>query len=423
MSTILILLLFAAMVLFFIQCVTELNLQMDAGYVFGFSIFFDLIGHFYKLYVPGNSLFLLLAVPVLPVLYCLFQRPTDSWDIVKDQGIWLWFLFFGYSIVSLSWAVNDSSGLVKEQILFIHGVIPGVYTYIVYKKYGKFSWTVVALFGLAYAIAHLALGGYTAEYPGRLTLPGGNPIFDARMSLIAVAVSLWGRNIPLFVRLVTIGVAMTSAIYTQSRGPLVAFVIANLIGLLIIGVNKYRKGELKAYYSYFQLAFVAIIVSGIAASFFTTQITDWIGGSRFAVLVDKGQLEGDDNFTGRLDLQLKALGKLEQYPYFGTGLGGNTPTVARDFPHNIVLEIGSELGFVGLFLWGLALTVSMWAVKRNTILVVLLLQTLGSALVSGDFGFNYEYILVAFVSLAFLPKREARGAGNNEKAAVPNYRA
>ncbi|MGO4108821.1 O-antigen ligase family protein [Paenibacillus sp. YAF4_2] len=402
-------------VMFFVTlCIGKLNMRIDAGYVFGLSIFFDVFGYFYKAYLPGNSFFLLLGAPLLPAIAALLLKPTRSWCLFREQGIWLWFAFLLYSALSMAWAASDSNGLMKEQILFIRGIIPGLYMYIIYKKYKRFSWTVVALAGLFYAIVHLLIGEYSTEYPGRLTLPGGNPIFDSRIAFITIAVCLWGRGIPWYIRIVTIGVALTSGLYTQSRGPLAAFIVVNLFVFAVVLIMKWRKGELRIA-KYATLIVYAVLIAGAGLIVFVSQPHDFLAGSRLNVLVDSSQLKADDNYLGRLNLQKEAIARFENEPFFGAGLGGSSPNITRDHPHNILVEMASELGVAGMALWLMAFLFSCWAAKRNWITLVLFLQTFGYAQMSGDFGNNYEYIIVAFISLAFLPEREAGGVHTVDK--------
>ncbi|WP_068621029.1 O-antigen ligase family protein [Paenibacillus tuaregi] len=418
----LILLLVIAILFFGAQCILQLGLKIDAGYVLGFSIFFDAIGYFYRQYVPGNTLIVLVGAPLLVVLIAWFQKPTIARGLLENRGIWLWALFFGYCVVSYAWASLDSNGLSKELLLITRGVIPGLYTYIVYKKYGKLSWTVVALFGLAYSGVHLIFGEYTSEYPGRLTLPGDNPIFNARISLIAATAALWGRNIPWPVRLLTLGTALASAFATQSRGPVAAFVAANVLIFGYFMYKKYKSGGLRRLKRYAGAAAGLVLLGGIAAGIYADDLEQLVGGSRFTVLFSGSQLQGDDNFLGRVDLQLRAFEDFQERPFFGSGLGGSTPPVEKEFPHNVILEIASELGIAGLLLWAVAYLYSLGAVRAYPVLMVLLIQSLGCALLSGDFGFNYEYMLFAFVSLAFVKKREREGAGWIEEGSFSYHR-
>ncbi|GJM69127.1 hypothetical protein HMSSN036_13430 [Paenibacillus macerans] len=76
-----------------------------------------------------------------------------------------------------------------------------------------------------------------------------------------------------------------------------------------------------------------------------------------------------------------------------------------------MLEIAAEGGIAGLTLWTFAVLFALGAaVGRSPLLAVLLLQTAGYALVSGDFGFNYEYVVIAFTALALMPQRQPKGA-------------
>lgn len=58
----------------------------------------------------------------------------------------------------------------------------------------------------------------------------------------------------------------------------------------------------------------------------------------------------------------KALAIIDQYRYFGLGLGGYSSTGAASYPHNIFLEVITEMGFAGL----LVITItSLYAMKYN----------------------------------------------------------
>ena len=58
----------------------------------------------------------------------------------------------------------------------------------------------------------------------------------------------------------------------------------------------------------------------------------------------------------------KALAIMNQYPYFGLGLGGYSLTGKASYPHNIFLEVITEMGFAGL----LVITItSLYAMKYN----------------------------------------------------------
>jgi O-antigen ligase len=403
-QTILIAFLGVSTLLFLVQCVMQLGLKIDAGLIFGFSYFFDLIGFLYKTYVQGSSIFLLLALPMIPIIVAYLYKPPLGGDLVTNQGIRLWFIFLIYSIVSLGWASNDSLGFSKFQILLVHGVIPGIYTYLIYKKFKTFSWTSVLLFGLAFSILHHIYAIYTPQYPGRLTLPGGNPIFDARILFAAVTIALWGKNIPMLLRVATIGFGITSGIATQSRGPLMALIIANMFVLFYILYKKYKAGQLKINNSLKIGIFILLVIASFFAWNYKDQMQTVIGDSRFAVLVNQNQLAGDANFVGRKDLQTAALDKFMEHPFFGTGLGGDSVMGKFYYPHNIVLEIASELGLVGITLWLIAFLYSCFAAKRSGVLLVLIIQAMISALFSGDYGFNYEYILIAFTALALMGK-------------------
>ncbi|ANS76606.1 hypothetical protein AWM70_20165 [Paenibacillus yonginensis] len=425
LETVLILVVLGSMLVFLAQSVLHLGLVLNPAFLFGLCLYFDMIGFFYKKVMPGNALLILVAFPLLLVLIIVLQRPLRPLGMLDNGGLWLWAAFFGYCIVSFAWSPQQSGGLSKLLLLFAHGVLPGLYTYIFYKKYNTFSWSFAALFGLAYAIIHLTFGVYTAEYPGRLTLPGDNPIFNARISLLTVTICLWGRGIPLWLRLAAGGTALVSAIQTQSRGPLAFFILANLLILVWSVYRQIRANGSRARYLArgLKVSAVLFVIAGGVAFAMRGPLLEMIESSRFGVLIDKNQLEGDDNYLGRVGLQLEALQAFEEHPFFGLGLGGHTPPVTDEFPHNVLLEMASELGITGIALWSGAFLYTLYAARRQPVLLALLIQSLGCALVSGDFGYNFEYVFIAMVALAFKPKREYEGAAKYEEGSLSYHRA
>lgn len=403
LQLILIALLLLSAGVFLVQCITQAGMNIDAAYVIGFCTYFDMFGFFYKKMLPGNALFLLIAVPLIPALLAWFGKSRAPRALLRDPGIGLWGAVFLLSTVSLTWAPPDSGGLTKIAVLFIHAAIPGIYAYILYRKYTKFSWTIFALFGLAFAAAHLAFGEYSPEYPGRLSLPGSNPIFNARMSLITITVCLWAPGIPRIIRLAGIAAAAASALATESRGPVAAFAIANALILAMVLYRKWRRGEFRHLARYAAIVPVLLIGTGLAAANYSAELEEWAHGSRLSIFMNLGELVGDANFLGRMELQRQALEQWTEQPFLGGGVGSLSPPAVRDHPHNVVLEIAGEQGVAGLLVWSFAFLYALWMARRHSVLLVLLLQTLGTAMMSGDFGFNFEYVMFAFLALALAP--------------------
>ncbi|AZS17739.1 O-antigen ligase family protein [Paenibacillus lutimineralis] len=413
----------AIIILFLLQCILYFKLKIDAAYVIGFCLYFDMFGYFYKQVFPGNALFLLLAIPFVPAVIAWFSREREAHVLLKDQGVWLWGIWFFYGLASLVWTVPGSAGLNKLVILAVHAVIPGLYAYIIYKKYRRFSWTVLALFGFAFALVHLLFGEYSEMYPGRLSLPNSNPIFNARMSLITITVCIWGKRIPWPIRIITIAVAGASAFATQSRGPIVAFVIANGLAVAYILYGKYKRGELRYLRRYVAGMLFVLCIGGLVAAHYADELQTLVSTSRFTIFFDRSQLVGDANYIGRLDLQSKAMDQWSAHPFMGAGIGSVTPPLAHDFPHNVVLEIASELGIIGFGLWFLAYVFSLVSARHSLALAVLLLQTLGTALLSGDMGFNFEYLLLALLACALAPGKDKEVSQDHAQNYVHTHRS
>ncbi len=418
---ILLLLLGASIGVFLLLCIMQLDLKLDAGLLLGFSLFFGFIGYTYKQVLPGSPLHLLWLLPLLPVVAAMLTRPARAWGIIRDPGVWLWFVFLLYGIVSVMWAAHDTVGLTKTAILIIRGIIPGIYIYLVYRRYGVFSWNSVLLMGMLYAAFHLAFGVHTLEYPGRLTMPGSNPIYDSRMSLLVVTIALWAKGIPLPLRLAAIGLSLVSALATQSRGPIIALLLANLLVVGIVMLRRRRNGMPMMGRGWRRAMIGLSLIAAALSVLYYGPLIQLVEGSRFNVLADSSQLKSDANYVGRLSLQAGAIEKFTEHPVLGSGLGGITPPATQTFPHNIVLEIAAELGLIGITLWSLAFAASCYAARQHPMLLVMLVQTLGYALISGNLGSNYEYVLVAFTALAINVKNKKEGATSGEYYRLPAH--
>jgi hypothetical protein len=115
-------------------------------------------------------------------------------------------------------------------------------------------------------------------------------------------------------------------------------------------------------------------------------------------------------------LQEVALGRFIAHPFFGTGLGGPDLNGNLNYPHNLMLEMAGELGMVGLLLWGIAFAFTCRVAWRHSVVLALLVQTFASTMFSGDFGFNYEYLMVAVAALALWREPKAAEAAEREEA-------
>lgn len=410
----------AAIGMLYVQNLWQIQVRIDASYLFALCLFFDCFGYYAKALLPVSPIIMLMIVPAFLGAAAMFKNPVRIWEELGDSTLWLWILFLVWAALSLLWSDNAAVGLSKWSILLIRGIIPAAFLYVIYSRYERFSWTIVLFAGLFFACSLLAFGVYDVEFPGRLTLPGTNPIFNARLAFLTAAICIWAVRVPWILRGITFAISMLAGLMTQSRGPLLVFIAVNTV-MLAIACARYFHRTRFASFAYYSLPALILLVAGaMAVSTYWLDLQGWIMSSRFSTLLNSAQWMGDDNVMGRVDLQSEALIRFIESPFIGGGLGSVSPPNTLDFPHNLLIEVASELGTVGVVLWCLALLFSFIAAFRDALLVVLLLMTIGYAAMSGDFGYNYEYVVVAWLAIIHA-KIKAREGCLHEPGVVINH--
>jgi len=191
------------------------------------------------------------------------------------------------------------------------------------------------------------------------------------------------------------------------RGPLLATGIALLVPVGL-GVTLARKDVIRVrpFAAYIGLAMtggVVVVIYLVASGHMTTTL------NRLAILLNA---EPGRSGALRLEYYAAAMRLWSQHPLIGAGVG-SWPLLAdkgdiRYYPHNIVLELLSEFGLVGAYLWFAFIAVGLRVVKRIdrvrkdprcVLLVTLLAATLFNASVSGDLNDNR----IVFVVIGLFP--------------------
>jgi O-antigen ligase len=248
--------------------------------------------------------------------------------------------------------------------------------------------------GAFYATIVLSHGLF---WSGRLTTQDGNPIWVARTALIILAIAIWDRHSWLPLRVISGLLAAWVAISTESRGPLIAFVTAPLLVFAVaFAKNKNRK---------YPRASIAIALTAVAACLSIIVILPYgsdVGShNRLVAMLNMSQMEADANVQGRLELQHSAMNRFTASPLLGGGIGSNAPKGERSYPHNVPLEIASELGVVGLCLWFIALAYGLRSARGRRDLQVLMLQVFLYSLTSGDLMANSLIVVTFTFAYAF----------------------
>lgn len=313
------------------------------------------------------------------VALTLLLRPRGERVPVSElvvPALGLAFLAGGYVFAETGTAYG-SEKLVQMLVLVPVSMAGGVVLLQCRSARAWWVWGLVVV-GLAVGVLALTSPDALVAQSDRLSVEGSNTISTGRalggaaVALVAMALTGARRPVLLLVAAGTFGAVMLA---TGSRGPVVACVAAIL--LVLLSRQHARRGWVVA----------GLIVAGAAA---------WQWAAAQGYLVDRLAGLADRSAQARLGLYDGALEHALVTP-IGSGWGslehvyGTTPGLrGYTYPHNILLEVAGEAGWLGLagLVW---LLVRAWRVQyRRTdspveaaMLALLVFFTI-SAMVSGD---------------------------------------
>lgn len=271
----------------------------------------------------------------------------------------------------------------------------------------------LAAVGVIGALIVLGLGTTSGQDEGRLEFSGAaNTIFTSRflltgafVLLLAPALGLWKRWRPALVLSGIVVVAIAASI--GSRGPLVAFVLAVLVTVLVVLLREPRR----------ILPVLLLVFAGIAIFPFVS--LPETSSERITELVQNpsGTFEGDL----RSRLYSKGLELAEENPVRGIGAGGffvySYVVTNREerYPHNVFLETAAELGIAPALLLAVSIAVMLALLYRKAwgagdedrtityLIGGIFLLNLFAAQFSGDFNDNKTFW--AMLGVAWLVAR------------------
>ncbi|MFD2656629.1 O-antigen ligase family protein [Gracilibacillus thailandensis] len=230
------------------------------------------------------------------------------------------------------------------------------------------------------------------NFSGRLTLLGSNPIWLGRavaIGLLIITVSLIHERIKLGIFIILASPMLFALISTGSKGPFFSYLL--VIFLIFIKDILILIARKKTVIRALHVSFV-----GLPVLFITYLLLP----DNTIVRMFNFQEEGSVNV--RKELYLTAINIIKQYPN-GIGLGnfGNYTTLNNNYPHNIILEMFSEMGWLNGLLFIMLLIISFIGLTKirslftRNLLISLFLLSLFNSFVSGDLTSPKEiYILV-----------------------------
>ena len=211
--------------------------------------------------------------------------------------------------------------------------------------------------------------------------------------------------------IITALISLFGLLYAGARGPVIALIVTIVVIFLLSVKWKLKKPAIRVIKGTVALVLVVGLLAVIYSNEFSTLI------SRTNLILPDGGL--GKSATARLYDYDRAIHAMVAAPLFGQGVGGFSKYAfgvdARAYPHDVFLEIASELGIVGLALF-LALIafcfVQILRIRREsgginyymaTVLLALFTFTLINAMVSGDVNDNRLFFAWIGTIYAFIP--------------------
>jgi len=370
-------------------------------------------------FLPVDLTRLLLAVTVAIAGIRMIRKPEISRD--KLIPLLLYLILFGYICVSMIYSPSRVYGFDKTvSFLLLTGWAFAGPILLVRDEQGLnrfligiiFVSSLMTYYGFQLFIEHLSAG----EYIGQINAMGSDYLSFGRTNGTAILALICGflydprRHIPAkTAAVIVLLVTVVSLCISGARMPLVS--LAGMI-LLVIAISfrlkggkmKVRKGT--GYLMAGLVIFSIILVPLIASGFLDTFIY------RMSVLLTESG--GGHSAEGRLDRFKVAFDMIQQAFWFGHGVGSFTifyaGVDATNYPHNIFLELWSELGFAGV-IWfcilasaafGMVIKVAVGKLRDRLTLVsaMTFLYLFLNANVSGDL--NQNRAMFAYIGLCWV---------------------
>lgn len=338
---------------------------------------------------------LVLLAPSPFVLAALVMRPESLARLRLLAPLLLLLLLAG---LSLGWSEDPQYGSAKLTLWTLTALLPVVFILVLAPGSSGVSWRLIGGAGIVYALGLLVFGAPSSLYPGRAILFDANPIWEARAAFVGALVVLFGP-FPSVAKLVMVPVMILAGLTTVSLGPAIGLVVGAWAGaaetLRCSGRTDRRVAV--GWAALASLAGLALVVL--------------LSGALDPLLA---HVADDSNITSRATY-LDIAGRLVLgAPVFGVGFGGFAATGLDLYPHNLVAEVASELGLVGIMVLVVWLAMALRGAARSPILVALVIATGTFTLFSGDLAGNGEFWMFSALAVAMLPiggRGAKRGVG------------
>ena len=123
--------------------------------------------------------------------------------------------------------------------------------------------------------------------------------------------------------------------------------------------------------------------------------------------------------TGRAGFLEAAWRLFLSSPLLGVGIGGFASTGIDQYPHNLIAEVGSELGVIGVLALAAWFGLALRGAARSPLLVALVVGTTAFSLFSGSLASNGEFWMFSALAVASL---QLRKTSPTRRSASPELR-
>ena len=265
----------------------------------------------------------------------------------------------------------------------------------------------IAALGLFASIALLLGERGEGEY-ARLTLEGGQTIGTARVVMAAaIVLLLWAfrpdatGRVRLLALIAGVGLVVL-AFMTGSRGPTLAGAVAIVVTVLVAPAFRRRRG--RAIVGAVVLGAIAVAVAANQAGFGFVRILSVFSG-------DSGS-----STLARQRLWDVAAESIARHP-FGRGWGSfNLDGGTFRYPHNVILEVGYELGWfallaaIALITFAIVRAARLGTSTTGAAMFALLIFAVLNAMVSSDINGGRLLIVALFAAFAIPVARRTESA-------------
>ncbi len=321
----------------------------------------------------------------------IYKQKID-WSIMAPVMI---FTIFLYS--SLLWTPNFDYGFKKIIIFSIQALLPTVILLTSRYSSGNIKLLGISLQFLACfcALQLFFWGGEEALYPGRNTLPSVNPIWLSRIAILGIIASIWnltslkGNRKFIFNGMVIL-LSLWVVVSTGSRGPILAFIFSSIV-ITVLSMTLIKRFSSIKFFQYSIIIAMSIFIIFVPVLISPEEAFRYIN-----IPHDPTTISLDENINARLQSYAIAYSHFKQNFLIGKGIGGYSEYL-RDYPHNLILEILSEGGSIGVIFF-LVIIINLF---RKIFLgelamshAILFLTAFIFALTSGDLASNYEWLII-----------------------------